>query len=58
MHVKKGDSVTVISGKDKGKSGDLSGVGPLVDALGAEFDKVEVEIRRLLNRGAIGEELT
>ena len=34
--------------EDKGKSGDLSGVAPLVDALGAEFDKVEREIRRVL----------
>ena len=33
---------------EKGKSGDLSAVAPLVDALVAEFDKVETEIRRLI----------
>ena len=32
----------------KGKSGDLAGLAPLVDALGVEFGKVEAEIRRLL----------
>ena len=30
-----------------GKSGGLQAAGPLIDALGAEFGKVEVEIRRL-----------
>ena len=34
--------------EDKGKSGDLGELGPLVDALSAEFDKVEDEIRRVL----------
>ena len=33
----------------KGKSGDLAGAAPLVDALGLEFGKVEAEIRRLLS---------
>ena len=32
----------------QGKSGDLAGSAALVNALGVEFDKVEVEIRRLL----------
>ena len=32
----------------RGTSGDLAGSAPLVDALGVEFGKVEVEIRRLL----------
>jgi len=31
-----------------GKSGDLRGAGSLVDALGAEFGKVEAEIHRLV----------
>ena len=43
---------------DKGRSGDLDALGPLVDALGEEFDKVEAEIRRVIARGAIGEEIT
>jgi len=30
-----------------GKSGGLAAAGPLIDALGAEFGKVEEEIRRL-----------
>ncbi len=34
---------------DKGRSGDLSGLTTLVDALTSEFDKVEVEIHRLMN---------
>ena len=33
---------------DKGRSGDLSGLEPLIDALAVEFDKVEGEIRRLM----------
>lgn len=33
----------------RGKSADLAGMATLVDALGAEFDKVEAEIRRLLS---------
>jgi len=33
------------------KSGDLTGAGPLIDALGVEFGKVELEIRRLLADG-------
>jgi HPt (histidine-containing phosphotransfer) domain-containing protein len=33
---------------DKGKSGDLTAVAPLVDTLSAEFDKVEAEIRRIV----------
>jgi two-component system sensor histidine kinase/response regulator len=31
-----------------GRSGDLAAAGPLVDALGTEFAKVEAEIRRVL----------
>lgn len=34
---------------DKGRSGDLSGLAPLVDALAVEFGKVEVEIHSLMN---------
>ena len=34
---------------DQGRSGDLTGLSTLVDALTVEFDKVEVEIHRLLN---------
>ena len=30
-----------------GRSGDVASAGPLVDALGVEFGKVEAEIRRL-----------
>lgn len=33
------------------KSGDLTAAGPLVDALGVEFGKVEEEIRRLMASG-------
>ena len=32
---------------DVTKSGNLTGAAPLIDALGAEFGKVEAEIRRL-----------
>jgi HPt (histidine-containing phosphotransfer) domain-containing protein len=35
--------------EDRGKSGDLAGSAALVDALGVEFGKVQVEIRRLLS---------
>jgi HPt (histidine-containing phosphotransfer) domain-containing protein len=34
---------------DQARTGDLSGLAPLVDALAAEFGKVEVEIRRLIS---------
>ena len=34
---------------EKGRTGDLSGLAPLIDALTAEFGKVEVEIRRLMS---------
>jgi len=34
---------------DKGRAGDLSGLAPLVAALTLEFDKVEVEIHRLMS---------
>ena len=33
---------------DQGKTGDLSGAQPLIDALGVEFGKVEVEIHRII----------
>jgi HPt (histidine-containing phosphotransfer) domain-containing protein len=33
---------------DKGRSGDLAALAPLVDTLTAEFDKVEAEIRRTI----------
>jgi HPt (histidine-containing phosphotransfer) domain-containing protein len=34
---------------DKARSRDLAALAPLVDALGAEFDKVEAEIRRVMS---------
>ena len=33
---------------DQGRTGDLSGAQPLIDALGAEFGMVEVEIHRII----------
>jgi HPt (histidine-containing phosphotransfer) domain-containing protein len=33
---------------DRGRSGNLAATAPLVDALTAEFDKVEAEIRRIV----------
>ncbi len=33
---------------EKARSGDLAALPALVDALGAEFDKVEAEIRRII----------
>jgi two-component system, sensor histidine kinase and response regulator len=36
---------------EKARNGDLPGAGPLISAAGAEFDKVEAEIRRLLASG-------
>ena len=37
---------------DKGKAGDMAGAAALVDALGAEYSKVESEIRRLIQSGS------
>ena len=37
--------------EEQARPGDLPGARRLVDALGAEFDKVEAEIRRLLANG-------
>ena len=34
-----------------GRAGDLAATAPLMDALRVEFDKVEVEIRRLIDAG-------
>ena len=36
---------------DKARLGDVAGATPFVDALGVEFGKVEVEIRRVLATG-------
>ena len=33
---------------DRARSGDLTGVTPLLDSLATEYDRVEAEIRRLL----------
>ena len=34
-----------------GRAGDMTGSAPLMDAVSIEFDKVEVEIRRLIGTG-------
>jgi HPt (histidine-containing phosphotransfer) domain-containing protein len=37
---------------ERGKAGDLAGAAALVDAVQAEFDKVESEIHRLMKSGS------
>ncbi len=55
MHVKKGDMVMVITGKDKGKSGKILGSSPKANKVMVEGARLHKKHLKPRTRGGVGE---
>lgn len=61
MHIKKGDKIIVLTGKDKGKTGTVSRALPAVDRVvvtGINISKIHRKARRSGEKGQIIEQAT
>lgn len=55
MHVKKGDNVTILAGKDKGKSGKILKALPTLDQVLVEGMNIKKVHQRAKQKGGKGE---